>query len=60
MFFPFVAAAVVAIALVKLGALSVLVGVLKSILSLVLSLVFVVGLVFAWRRYKQHRTSGGE
>jgi membrane protein implicated in regulation of membrane protease activity len=52
MFFPFAAAAIVAIALLKLGGLTVL--------SLVLSLVFVVGLVLAWRQYKQHRTNGGE
>ena len=51
----FVAAAIVAIALIKLGALSVWVGVLKSILSLVLAAAFAVGLVFAWRRYKENR-----
>jgi len=52
MFWPFVAASVVAIALIKLGALSVWVGVLKAILSLVLAAVLAVGLVFAWRRYR--------
>ena len=60
MFWPFVAASVVAIALIKLGALSVWVAVLKAMLAAVLAAVFAVGLMFAWRRYKQHGLNGGE
>ena len=60
MFFPFVAAVVVAIALIKLGMLSVWVAVLKAMLAAVLAVTFAVGLLFAWQRYKQHGFIGGE
>ena len=53
MFFPFAAAAVVAIGLIKLGTVSVMVGVLTSMLSLVLAAVLIVGRVYAWRRHRR-------
>lgn len=52
MFWKCVIAAAVAIGLIKLGALSVLVVVLRAMLFVVLAAVFAVGLVFAWRRYR--------
>ena len=52
MFWPFLGASAIAIGLIKLGALSVWVSVLKSMLSFVLATVFAVGLLFAWRRYR--------
>ena len=57
MFWPFLAASAVAIALIKLGALAVWVSVLTSMLSLVLAAAFVAGLVYAWRRYRSQTNS---
>jgi len=54
MFWPFVAASAVAVALIKLGALSVWVVVLKAMLAMVIAMVFAavlaIGLVYVWRR----------
>jgi hypothetical protein len=60
MFWPFVAASAVALGLVRLGALSVWVSVLKALLALVVAAVLAAGFVFAWSRYKQHGLNGGE
>jgi len=53
MFWPFVAASVVAIALIKLGALSVWVAVFKAMLAAVLAAVGAVGLLFVWRKHRR-------
>lgn len=52
MFWPFLAATAVGIGLVRLGALTVWVSVLKSMLSLLLTVVLAVGAVITWRRYR--------
>lgn len=46
MFFPFLAAAIVAAAMVKLGALSVMVSVLSLALKVIVAVVIVFALVF--------------
>jgi hypothetical protein len=60
MFWPFLAASAVSVGLIRLGALSVWVSVLKAILSVVVAAVLAASFVFAWRRYKQHGFNGGE
>jgi len=55
MFWSFLGASAIAVALIKLGALSVWTAVLKAMLAAVLAVVFAAvlaaGLVFAWQRY---------
>jgi len=58
MFWPFLAASAVSVGLIRLGALSVWVSVLKAILSLVVAAILAAGFVFAWRKYKSG--NGGE
>lgn len=52
MFWSFLGASAIAIGLIKLGALSVWVAVLKAMLLVVLAAILAVGLAFAWRRYR--------
>ena len=49
MFLPFIAATAIATMLVRLGALSVWVVVLKAMLVVALSAALIFGLLFAWR-----------
>lgn len=57
MFWPFVAATLLGIGLIKLGALSVwtsvLVLALKVLILAAISILLLLGLVFCWRRYKR-------
>ena len=48
MFWPFLAASAVSVGLIRLGALSVWVSVLKAILSVIVA----AGFVFAWSMYR--------
>ena len=50
-FWPFLGATIIALGLVKLGALAVWVAVLKATLFLILAAVLLVALVCSWRRY---------
>ena len=53
MFFPFVAFAVLAAALIQLGALSVWVAVLSLVIKAMLFAAITTALFFTWRRYKR-------
>ena len=53
MFFPFVAFAVLAAALIQLGALSVWVAVLSLVIKALLFAAITTALFFTWRRYKR-------
>lgn len=60
MFLIFLIAVAAAFVFMKLGALSVWVGVLsfaiKAILIAAVAVVLYIGLMFVWRRYKGHRS----
>ena len=54
MFLPFIAATVIAAMFIQLGAMSVWIVVLKTLLAVVLSAALIFGLLFAWRsRHRQ-------
>ena len=61
MFLIFLIAVAAALVFMKLGALSVWVGVLsfaiKAILITAIAVVLYIGLMYVWRRYKGHRSS---
>ena len=52
MFWTFLIAVVVAVGLIKLGAMSVWVTVLKAMLVIVLAVALFIGLLFVWQRFK--------
>ncbi len=60
MFWMFLIAVATALVFIKLGALSVWVGVLslilKAILMAALAVALYIGVVFAWRHYKGNRS----
>ena len=51
MFWQFLTSLAIGIALINLGALSMLVTIFKAMVLLLFFLLIVIGLVFAWRRY---------
>ena len=52
MFWAFLIATATAIVLIKLGAMSVWVTVLKAMLVIVLAVALFIGLLFVWQRFK--------